>query len=81
MEAILDMNYDTASTCASLNLTACLDDLSAKTGNSQLELLRSFIDSGTYDILYDPETRLWMEGPDYLAWFNQQICLGRDTSQ
>jgi hypothetical protein len=72
------MNYETTATCASLNLTACLDDLSAKTGQSQLELLRRFIDSGTYDILYDPETRLWMEGPDYLAWFNQQRSLYRN---
>jgi hypothetical protein len=72
------MNYETAVTCASLNLCACLDDLSAKTGRPQLSLLTEFIANGTYDVLYDPETRLWMEGPDYLAWFNTQMQKAAD---
>ena len=36
-----------------------------KTGKSVSEIRNEIIESGAYDDLYDEETGLWAQGPDY----------------
>ena len=36
-----------------------------RTGKTVAEIRNDFIESGAYDALYDEETGLWTQGPDY----------------
>ena len=52
--------------CAVLVMRMMLEDLATETGQAFDELLVAFTNSRTYSMLFDFETRLWAEGPDYL---------------
>lgn len=53
--------------CAILVMRTMLEDYCKHTGkNFERELLK-FTRSRTYESLFDFETRLWAEGPDYIA--------------
>ncbi|WP_172135917.1 hypothetical protein [Adlercreutzia sp. ZJ473] len=52
--------------CAVLAMRMMLEDLATETGRAFDELLVAFASSNAYSMLFDFETRLWAEGPDYL---------------
>ena len=54
---------------ANLILTMAIQDYSAKMNLSKAEVRNQMIESGAYDALYDPETGLWTQGPDYFTDF------------
>ena len=59
------MNKDMRFSTIELILTAAIDDYAKKTGKSVSEIRNEIIESGAYDDLYDEETGLWAQGPDY----------------
>lgn len=56
-----------------LILTTAIDDYAKKTGQSVENVRNEVIESGAYDALYDPETGLWTQGPDYFINFFEQM--------
>ncbi len=50
-------------------LTAAIDDYAKKTNQSISVVRDEIIESGAYDALYDFETGLWTQGPDYFIDF------------
>lgn len=52
--------------CAVSVMRAMLEDYCTKTGVEFDSALNGFSSSQTYGLLFDFETRLWAEGPDYL---------------
>lgn len=52
--------------CAVGAMRAMLEDLSSASGVPLEGLLLEFAASRTYEALFDFETRVWAEGPDYL---------------
>ena len=59
------MNNDERLSTIELILAAAIDDYAKKTGKSVSEIRNEIIESGAYDDLYDGETGLWTQGPDY----------------
>lgn len=59
------MNNDERLSTIELILAAAIDDYAKKTGKSVSEIRNEIIESGAYDDLYDEETGLWTQGPDY----------------
>lgn len=54
---------------AEMILTAAIDDYAAKTKLPISQVRDEIIASGAYDALYDFETGLWTQGPDYFIDF------------
>ncbi|WP_165248630.1 hypothetical protein [Adlercreutzia sp. ZJ141] len=52
--------------CAIMVMRMMLEDFSNDKGYSFPEALVGFAGSNTYQMLFDYDTRLWAEGPDYL---------------
>ena len=51
-----------------------LEEYSSKNGISFEEAINKFSNSKTYEVLFDFETELWKEGPDYLLeWFEREL--------
>ncbi len=65
--------------CAVSVMRAMLEDLSAASGVPLEDLLLEFAASRTYEVLFDFETRVWAEGPDYLRalWERERERGGR----
>lgn len=63
------MDYDIKGSTAELILTDAIDDYSKATGKSIEEVRNDIIESGAYDALFNFETGLWKEGPDYFIEF------------
>lgn len=63
------MNEDLKIGTIELILTAAIDDYAKKTGKPVSEIRNEVIESGAYDALYDKETGLWTQGPDYFIDF------------
>lgn len=59
------MNNDERLSTIELILTAAIGDYAKKTGKPIAEIRNEIIESGAYDDLYDEETGLWIQGPDY----------------
>jgi len=54
---------------ADLILTAAIADYSLKTNQPVSNVRDEMIESGAYDALYDFDTGLWTQGPDYFIDF------------
>ena len=67
------MSNDLKTVTIELILTAAIDDYAKKTGKSVSEVRNEFIESGAYDALYDEETGLWTQGPDYFIDYFEQL--------
>lgn len=67
------MKSDLKEPSAELILCAAIDDLARKTGISADEIRNDMIESGAYDALFDYNTGLWKEGPDYFADFYMSL--------
>ena len=63
------MTSDLKTPSAELILCAAMDDYSRKTGLSVDEIRNEIIETGAYDALFNFDTRLWQEGPDYFIDF------------
>ena len=54
---------------ADMILTDAIEDYSRITGQSIDSIRDAIIESGAYDALYDFDTGLWAQGPDYFIDF------------
>ena len=59
--------------CAELILTAAIMDMAEDEGISRQEARSRIINSLAYDTLYNFDTGLWSEGPDYFRSFYQSV--------
>lgn len=59
--------------CAELILTASIMDMAEDEGISRQEARSRIINSLAYDTLYNFDTGLWSEGPDYFRSFYQSV--------
>lgn len=55
--------------CADLMFTDAVETLARRLGISTTESRSRLIESGAYAAMYDLETGLWREGPDYFIGF------------
>ncbi len=63
------MNSDKKKFCADLILSDAIQDLSERDSITISEARTKIICSKAFKALYDYETNLWQEGPDYLLSF------------
>lgn len=61
------MTVDVMQQCADMIAADAIQDLAAKLGKSEVEVRALVIESPAYEALYDFESGLWQEGPDYFA--------------
>lgn len=67
------MTDDLKNITIELILTAAINDYAKRTGKTVAEIRNDFIESGAYDALYDEETGLWIQGPDYFIDYYEQL--------
>ena len=61
------MNEESREHAMELLATMMVVDKAEKENKSQEEVWREFRKSLTYSNLFEPETGLWMNGPDYIS--------------
>ena len=60
--------------CAALVMDSMVKDIAETEGRKYGDVLKEFVQSQTYDCLFDFETGVWREGPAYLeSLFRQEI--------
>ena len=54
---------------AAMELLAAMtvEDLAEESGRSTEEVFKEFRRANTFSALFDPETGLWLNGPDYIV--------------
>ena len=67
------MSYEQKVFCAELILTAAIMDMAEEEGISRPEARSRIINSPAYDALYNFDTGLWAQGPDYFRSFYQSV--------
>ena len=67
------MSYEQKVFCAELILTAAIMDMAEDEGISRQEARSRIINSPAYEALYNFDTGLWTEGPDYFRSFYQSV--------
>ena len=67
------MNVETMRLCADLILSTAIQDAAKREHRDIASVRRELICSGAYEALYDFETDLWQEGPDYFYYFYQTL--------
>ena len=67
------MSDDIKTACADMILADAIEDMANEEGISIAEAREAFLNSGAYECLYDFETRLWTEGPDYFQEFYKKL--------
>ena len=67
------MSDDIRTACADMILTDAIEDMAREEGISKAEARNAFLNSDAYDSLYDFDTKLWMEGPDYYREFCRKL--------
>ena len=63
------MSTDVMTACADMNLADAIEDMAAEKGITLAEARDRILESDAYECLYDFDTKLWAEGPDYFRWF------------
>ena len=63
------MSSDVINACADMILADAIEDFAAEEGISISEARTRLLESKAYECLYNPDTNLWMEGPDYFRDF------------
>ena len=61
-----------------LLITMAVEEIAEETGKDSKEVLLDFLCSKTGKALYDKETRLWCNGPSYIADMYIQEISGRN---
>ena len=69
-----NMNFEQKTFCADLILTDAIMDMAEEEGITLQEARSKFIKSKAYDALYDFETGLWANGPDYFRAFYKSVA-------
>ena len=60
--------------CAALVMDSMVKDIAETAGRKYGDVLKDFVQSRTYDCLFDFETGVWREGPAYLeCLFHQEL--------
>ena len=59
------MKYEKMKACADMTLANAIEDLSRETHIPLEEARNKVLESRAYECLYDFDTGMWMEGPDY----------------
>lgn len=60
--------------CAALVMDSMVKDIAETEGRKYGDVLKDFVQSQTYDCLFDFETGVWREGPAYLeCLFRQEL--------
>lgn len=67
------MSYEQKVFCADLILTDAIMDMADDEGISRQEARKRIINSPAYDALYNFNTGLWANGPDYFRAFYQSV--------
>ena len=67
------MSYEQKVFCAELILTAAIMDMAEDEGIIRQEARSRIINSPAYDALYNFDTGLWAQGPDYFRSFYQSV--------
>ena len=71
------MNFEVMKTCADMIITAAIQD-KAKRENRSIDSVRGeLICSDAFEALYDFDTGLWQEGPDYFLSYYEGIKKGK----
>ena len=70
---MLSNNQEKMKACADMILTDAIEDMADEENISIIQARNKIISSGAYDCLYNFETGLWMEGPDYFRCFVRQM--------
>ena len=60
------MTYEKKKACADMTLANAIEDMSRYDKVPLAEARNIILESKAYDCLYNFETGMWMEGPDYL---------------
>lgn len=68
------MSFEQKNFCADLILTDAIMDMAEEEGISLQEARSRIIKSKAYDALYDFETGLWENGPDYFRAFYKSVA-------
>ena len=66
------MQYEKMKACADMTLANAIEDLSREANISLEEARNKALESIAYECLYDFDTGMWMEGPDYFRDFLQK---------
>lgn len=61
------MTTEVMQQCADMIATDAIQDLAAKLRKPESEIRTLVIESPAYELLYDFESGMWQEGPDYFA--------------
>lgn len=72
------MTSDVMNQCADMVLADAICDYAEATGQPEEEVRTAIVSSPAYDALYDFETGLWQEGPDYFVDFFLRVERERD---
>ena len=68
-----NMSSDIMNTCADMILTDAIEDLANENQISITDARDRILNSKAYSCLYDFETNLWQEGPDYFLDFFRRL--------
>lgn len=68
------MSFEQKNFCADLILTDAIMDMAEEEGISLQEARSRIIKSKAYDALYNFETGLWENGPDYFRSFYKSVA-------
>lgn len=69
-----NINDKTKEASALASMQRMLEKYAAKYGTFFDEAMEKYASSESYSALFDYDTGLWREGPDYLlAWFEQEL--------
>lgn len=74
------MSEDLKIATIELILTSAIADYAKKKGKSVSEVRDEIIESGAYDALYDEETGLYTQGPDYFISYFEQLKDSKELS-
>ena len=72
-KGLISVSNEQKSFCATLILTAAIMDMAEDEGISRQEARSRIINSPAYDALYNFDTGLWAQGPDYFRSFYQSV--------
>lgn len=67
------MNDDLKNITKELILTSAIDDYAKKIGKSVSDVRDEIINSRAYNDLYNEETGLWTQGPDYFIDYFERV--------
>jgi len=67
------MSDEIKNACADMILADAIEDMADEEGISIAEARDAILNSDAYADLYNFDTRLWMEGPDYFREYYQKL--------